>query len=94
MEIEDLPGGDLIATGLADLRAGRMTSEGLLVAIASDRLQEAGIEVPPSSSSQTPEHALYRLLAAQDADSVHARYNALLRRLVSFERGLDHARGR
>jgi hypothetical protein len=32
-----------------------------------------------------PERRLYDLLARDDADSAHSRYNALLRRLVSFE---------
>jgi hypothetical protein len=70
VEIEGLPGGDLIAAGLADRRAGRMTSEGLLVAIGSERLRAAGIAVPPWSSSLAPEHALYEVLsAAEDANS-------------------------
>jgi hypothetical protein len=29
---------------------------------------------------------LYALLAEDDADSAHVRYNALIRRFVSFER--------
>jgi hypothetical protein len=91
VEIEGLPGGGLIAAGLADLRAGRMTSKELPVAIGSNRLRAAGIAVPPWSSSQAPEHAPYEVLSAENADSAHGRYNALLRRLVSFERGLDHA---
>jgi hypothetical protein len=35
-----------------------------------------------------PEHRLYLRLAADDSDSAHSRYNALIRRLVSFERAL------
>lgn len=34
------------------------------------------------------EHALYRLLAEDDPDAAHGRYNALVRRLVSFERSV------
>jgi hypothetical protein len=36
-----------------------------------------------------PEHRLYALLAADDSDSAHARYNALIRQLVSFERAAE-----
>ena len=36
-----------------------------------------------------PEHRLYARLAQEDADSAHSRYNALLRRLVSFESALE-----
>jgi hypothetical protein len=32
------------------------------------------------------EQRLYRLLADRHGDAAHARYNALVRRLVSFER--------
>jgi hypothetical protein len=37
------------------------------------------------------EHRLYALLAAEDSDSAHSRYNALVRRLVSFERAAECA---
>jgi hypothetical protein len=34
----------------------------------------------------TPEHKLYLLLAREKGDAAHSAYNALIRRLVSFER--------
>ena len=37
----------------------------------------------------SPEHRLYELLAAEDSDSAHSRYNALVRRLVSYERAAE-----
>jgi hypothetical protein len=37
----------------------------------------------------SPEHRLYDRFAAEDPDSAHGRYNALIRRLVSFERAVD-----
>jgi hypothetical protein len=36
-----------------------------------------------------PEHRLYERLAREDPDSAHSRYNALLRRLTSFESALE-----
>jgi len=36
-----------------------------------------------------PEHALYALLAGEDPDAAHSRYNALIRQLVSFERAVE-----
>jgi hypothetical protein len=36
-----------------------------------------------------PEHRLYLRLHAEDADAAHSRYNALLRRLVRFERAAE-----
>jgi hypothetical protein len=82
--MQDLPGADLVEAGLRDLARGRETVEALLVAIGAPRLRQLGLAVPESAPE--PEHRLYDLLAREDAASAHARYNALLRRLVSFER--------
>ena len=83
-----LPGNDLIEAGLRDLHDGRETIEALLVAIGSPRLRRLGIELPDQLPID-PEHRLYRLLAADESDSAHSRYNALIRRLVSFERAAE-----
>jgi hypothetical protein len=83
----ELPGGDLVEAGLADLAREVDSVPALLVAIGAPRLRELGVPVPERWVA-APEHRLYALLAATDADSAHSRYNALLRRLVSFERAL------
>jgi hypothetical protein len=82
---EALPGNDLIAAGLRDLQAGQETIEALLVAVGAPRLRQLGLELP-DNLPDNPEHRLYALLAESDSDSAHGRYNALIRRLVSFER--------
>ena len=87
MEFERLPGGDLVAKGLRDLEDGRETVEALLVSIAAPRLRAAGVTVPHVLSEA--EHRLYESLAQTDPDSAHSRYNALLRRLTSFESALE-----
>jgi hypothetical protein len=84
MRVTDLPGGDLIADGLADQERGDETIAALLVAIGAPRLRRVGIRAPRNVLD--PEHRLYALLARTDPDSAHARFNALVRRLVSFER--------
>jgi hypothetical protein len=58
------------------------------MAIGEPRLARLGIDLPAHQLDQ-PEHRLYLLLAAEDADAAHSRYNALIRRLVSFERAAD-----
>jgi hypothetical protein len=93
MTTRQLPGEDLVARGIRDLHAGRRTVEALLVTIGADRLRAAGVDVPPVDHSE-PEHQLYELLSRDDPDSAHGRYNALLRRLVSYERAVEHASGR
>lgn len=78
------PGQELIEKGLDDLAEGRETIESLLVQIGGPRLRSLGFDVP-KYTGELPEHRLYKLLAAEDQDSAHSRYNALIRRLVSFE---------
>jgi hypothetical protein len=80
----DLPGGDLIEAGLDDLRQHRRSVAALLVSIGAPRLRQLGLRVPRTEPD--PERCLYELLARSDPDSAHGRYNALVRRLVSFER--------
>jgi hypothetical protein len=86
--IDALPGADLIEAGIKDLRAGRETIPALLVAIGSPRLRRIGLELP-ENLPENPEHRLYDLLATDDSDSAHSRYNAYLRRLVSYERAAE-----
>lgn len=82
--MEALPGAALIERGIADLSAGRETVESLLVSIGATRLRSIGMELP--SPIESPEHKLYLLLARAKGNAAHSAYNALIRRLVSFER--------
>jgi hypothetical protein len=47
-----------------------------------------GLELPEQLPAN-PEHRLYDLLAQDDQDSAHSRYNAYIRRLVSYERAAE-----
>jgi hypothetical protein len=82
--LESLPGANLVERGMADLAAGRESAEALLVSIGAPRLRTIGID-PPGPIAE-PEHKLYLLLAREQGDAAHSAYNALIRRLVSFER--------
>jgi hypothetical protein len=90
MDWEGLPSWELVAQGMADLRQGDESVPALLVAIGAPRLRRLGIDVP-GLEIPTPEHRLYMALSAEEPDSAHSRYNALLRRLVSFERAAECA---
>jgi hypothetical protein len=83
------PGADLVEQGLADLEAGRDSEAALLVSIGAPRLTQLGVALPRTIPDA--EHRLYLLLSERDADGAHSRYNALVRRLVSFERALGCA---
>ena len=89
-----LPASDLIETGLRDLREQRETIASLLVSIGAPKLRSLGLDIPHSSlaSDASPEHRLYDLLATENPDSAHSKYNALIRKLVSFERALPCVR--
>ena len=84
------PGEDLIQQGLRDLAAGEETVPALLVAIGAPRLRRMGLPVPKNLPA-SPEHRLYHILSESDPDSAHSRYNAWIRRLVSFERAAELA---
>ncbi|MDQ3213582.1 MAG: hypothetical protein M3Q85_12960 [Acidobacteriota bacterium] len=92
MEVEtpDLPGADVVQEGIHDLRAGRETIAALVVSVGAPRLRRLGLELPGVAPGA--EHRLYALLSLSGPASAHSRYNALIRRLVSFERALACAR--
>lgn len=83
-KLQALPGAEFIEQGAADLDDGHESLEALLVSIGAPRLRSVGIEV--STPIESPEHKLYALLAREKGDAAHSAYNALIRRLVSFER--------
>ncbi|MEO5575495.1 MAG: hypothetical protein ABIR67_12430 [Gaiellaceae bacterium] len=63
--------------------------EALLVSIGASRLSAVGVDVPAPIGSA--ELRLYELLRGEHGDDAHGRYNALIRRLVSFERAAECA---
>jgi hypothetical protein len=94
-DIRALPGGEVVERGLADLRSGRESTDALLVAIGSPRLRRLGLDVAdPVGSSEPPEHRLYARMVEEEDLGAHSAYNALIRRLVSFERAAECARSR
>jgi len=83
-----LPGEDLLIGGVEDLRAGVVSFASLLVEIGYPRLRRLGMEIP-TPTTDAPEHRLYEMLGESDAATAHSRYNALIRRLVSYERAAE-----
>ncbi len=81
--LEDLPGGELVTAGLADLAEHRQSVAALLVASYASRLRLVGLPVPPIAVQQ-PELLLFRQLQQELGDGAHTRYNALIQRVFSF----------
>jgi hypothetical protein len=76
--------------GVADLEAGIESEAALLVSIGAPRLRRLGWAV--REGKPDPELRLYEYLRRQNPDSAHSRYNALIRRLVSYERAAECAK--
>ena len=91
MDYAGVPGWDLVEQGLADLSREVESVPALLVAIGAPRLRRLGLAIP-DLQIPSPEHRLYAALSAEEPDAAHSRYNALVRRLVSFERAAECAR--
>jgi hypothetical protein len=89
MELNELPGSELILPGLEDLYHGRNNTIGsLLISIASIRLTAAGLDIPQVYLVPEPELALYNHLQI-DRDDAYSYYNALLNSLNSFCSALE-----
>ena len=86
---QGLPGADLVKQGLKDLACGEETVPSLLVSIGAYRMRLAGLDIP--EGIEDSEHRLYRMLGREHGNDAHSQYNALIRRLVSFERALECA---
>ena len=74
--------------GLRDLQDGTDSLEALLVQVGASKLRSHGFTVPASASPLAPEHRLYARLEETHGLAAHSQHNALVRRLVSFERAL------
>ena len=88
--LRDAPGYDIVRDGLTDIANGRESVNSLLVAIAAPKLRFLGIEVPPQQKGA--EERLFDLLELEHGDAAHGRYNAWIRRMVSFSRAVAVAK--
>jgi len=80
-----IPGEDLIEQGIHDLAQGLDTIPAFLVSIGAPRLRRLGLPIPPKVLP-SPERGLYERLRSSNPNAAHSQYNALIRRLVSYER--------
>ncbi len=89
MNLNELPGAEIILPGLRDLHSGESNTIGaLLVAIAAIRLTEAGLDIPKNHLVLEPELTLYARLQDEREDA-YLYYNALLNSLNSFCNALE-----
>ena len=90
-EFSRLPGWELVAAGVDDLRAGRETVAAMLVKSAEVRLRKVGVDVP-GGAVDDPHLRMFELVELEVGEGrAHSRYNALRRRLLSFLASARHA---
>ena len=76
MNLNELPGAETILPGLNDLHNGESNTIGaLLIAIASTRLSQAGLDIPKDHLAPEPELTLYANLQDKQEDA-YIYYNA------------------
>lgn len=90
--LESFPGWELVAEGLADIAADRITPATCVVWISWPRLKRAGLvdDALLVRRLAEPERVLHHLLS-REGGGAYSRYNAILRRLGRFEHALDRA---
>lgn len=89
MNLKELPGAEWVLPGIEDLHSGKTDTVGaLLVAIASTRLSNAGLDIPKRHLIAEPEMTLYARLQ-HDRNDAYPYYNALLDSLNSFCNALE-----
>lgn len=88
-----MPGEDIVAQGLKDLRRGAVTENSLLLLIAAPRLHGLGFEIQDLPAAPRPrEHALYSLLEQTRGRDAYSHFNSPLRRLASLCHALERRR--
>ncbi len=88
MDIAGLPGAAMVLDGICDLMDARVSIGACLASIALPNLKAAGlVSVGFEHTIWNGELTLYGLLRKEKGNA-YARYNALLRELVSFEHAL------
>jgi len=89
-DLNYLPGSEIICQGLSDLKENKESIASLLVAIGYPRLKLLGLQnLSEINLFDSPENRLYKILAKEWQKEAHSQYNALIRRLVSFEHALE-----
>lgn len=89
--LENLPGAEIVLSGIEDLEAGQETINALAVSAAASRLGVSKIAAA-TEAEEPAAHRLYMRLQDEVGDGAHSRYNAILARVASFARAAGNAR--
>jgi hypothetical protein len=92
VQLKNLPGAEIVLSGLADLEVGRTSVNASAVQAAAPRLRQVGLDAPSAEGGTPAAHVLYRQLGEELGDGAHSRYNAILARVASFAGAAELAR--
>ena len=90
LELDSIPGGEIVSSGLRDLQAKHFSENALLVLVCAPRLRTLGFEIAdPADVPKPREHELYGAIESRLGIEAFSSYNSLLRRMTSFARTLE-----
>jgi hypothetical protein len=92
IDLQSLPGAEIVLPGILDLEAGRRSVNATAVQCAATRLRGIGLNAPGADDDGPATHRLYELLSDELGDGAHSRYNAILARVASFAGAAERAR--
>jgi hypothetical protein len=92
VDLNSLPGAEIVLPGIADLEAGRRSVNSIAVQCAATRLRKVGLNAPGVEGDVPAAHQLYSELSEELGNGAHSRYNAILRRVASFAGAAERAR--
>jgi len=76
--LHNLPGAELVAAGIEDLKVGTLSIHALLVLIGAVRMQRAGLDIPQCPNApDCPEHALTSHSASKATAILRTRVTTL-----------------
>ena len=90
----DLPGAELVESGLADLLDHKLSPAALALCTLRDRLNTVGVGVSDVPLSDDAEILMYQELGRIGEPNPHSAMNAILRRLDSYASAAEARRFR
>jgi hypothetical protein len=94
LDLNSLPGAEIVLPGVEDLEAGRVSVNAFAVQCAATRLRSIGLNAPVAAGDVPASHQLYERLSDELGDGAHSRYNAILARVASFAGAAERAQRR
>ena len=90
----DLPGAEVLETGLADLLKNELSPQALAVCALRPRLTAIGVAIVEQPLSDDAEILMYQALGRAGEPNPHTAMNAILRRLDAYASAAEARKAR